>query len=82
MEIWQSVFIAIVGAWLAASIFVNISLVAMSCKYARMRSNVCMFICNIALADTLLAAYALPQMLHDILHADDYFDGKQIYKIV
>ena len=69
-------FIVIMGIWMVISVIANICIVIVVVSYKAMRSVTNVFICNIALSDTLLVAYVLPQMLHDISHAADYFEGE------
>ena len=69
-------FIGIMGIWLILSVFGNACVVAVVAKNKKIRNVTNVLICNLALSDIFLAAFVLPQNIHDLSHTKDYHEGE------
>ena len=70
------VFISIIGLWIGYSLLSNIAVLQVVINDKKMHTVTNLFICNLALSDIFMTAFVLPQDLHDLSHADEYFHGK------
>ena len=61
---------------LSNSLFVNAIL-----RHRKFRSPTYVLICNLSLNDILMAGFLVPQILHDLFHQSEYYEGKYIYII-
>ena len=76
MKPGHQVFLIVISTWLTLSVFGNICFIIVIVKNKQLRNITNWLICNIALSDLLLAAFAIPQLLHDISHTGDYYERK------
>ena len=72
----DKVFISVIALWMALSLLSNIGVIIVVKLTKKMHTVTNMFICNLALSDIFMTAFVLPQDLHDLSHADEYFHGK------
>ena len=82
MQMKDIVFIAIIGLWIGFSLLTNIGVLLVVILYKKMHTVTNLFICNLALSDIFLAAFVLPQHLHDLSHSDLYFEGGSVANIL
>ena len=54
----------------------NVFILIVLTRIKTMRNVTNIFLCNLAISDMILTSLVLPQQIHDISHADDYFEGK------
>lgn len=71
-----TVYFALVGTWLCVGVLVNICIVVVVAKDRAGKKIINLFVGSIALSDMLLAGFVLPEQLHDVSHAGDYFERK------
>ncbi len=64
----------IVGAWMIVGFLANICIIFVLAKDREGRKVINLFMGSIAISDMLLAGLVLPEQLHDVSHADDYFE--------
>ena len=75
-------FIGIMGIWLILAVFGNACVVLVVYRNKKMRTVTNIFICNLAISDIFLAAFVLPQNIHDMSHIGDFFEGKSNFQSI
>ena len=69
-------FTAFISTFIILSFLCNVSVLYVILKIKTMRTVTNIFLSNLAISDIILAAIALPLQVHDISHADEFFERK------
>lgn len=69
-------FICLISAWIIISVLSNICVLLVIILNNKMQTVTTIYMCNLAINDIILAAFALPQNVHDLSHYEDYHEGE------
>ena len=72
----SAIFIAITSIVLVYSVISNFGVIAVVMRSKKLRTVTNMLVVNLAVSDILLAGLVLPQDVHDVSHAVDYFERR------
>ena len=76
MEVTSAVFVAIISLVLVYSVLTNLAVIVVVLRSSKMKTVTNILLVNLAISDILLAGVVLPLDLHDVLHADNFFERK------
>ncbi|ELT99684.1 hypothetical protein CAPTEDRAFT_217182 [Capitella teleta] len=75
-------FIGFTGLWLFVSVVSNFGVLVVILYHKKTQSVTSIFMCNLALSDIFLAAFVIPQSVHDLSHQEDYHEGVLACKLI
>lgn len=70
------IFISIMSSWIILSVLTNVGVLLVILPNQRMQSVTTIYMCNLAISDIFLAAFVLPQNIHDMSHRENYYEGE------
>lgn len=69
-------FVCILSVWLILSVIGNILVLLVILPNRNKYIVVHLYMCNLALSDIFMAAFVLPQNIHDITHPKNFYEGR------
>ena len=70
--------ISVLSAWIVLSVSSNVLVLLVVLSNKRMHSVTNFLMCNLAASDIFLAAFVLPQNVHDLSHTQEFHEGQSV----